>query len=487
MRPPLRDWDIDKALIIFLAVLSVILACAAIAAAQSPPPLARAARVALVDIQRTPPADREFIRYVVEVGEDREDRDQRIAVDYLLNAVSRTRAMIRCEPLPAGVLRIDLSQMARDEHPHELQAVCAAWEAMADADPYFHMKTEAVVAGKRITSRVDGGWIEPRVAAGLRLNTKSHGPILRADYFVANIARPPAYYNFAGVQATENEFLRDSAAVDRKQQNDLAANSAANLLISKITDRPRRVVMMRGPLGGVYQTLDVEKLDPTRDPIRNPINVHGPEGPQFFRHDASEWFVAKSNKFITTALFNAAGERQNSVPEKIAKDLHARDGILQPIISCIRCHENFGGVAGLQPIEDDQYRLLTGESSILKSFIPSVARRIGELYEPARMKREIDRDREDYAEAVYRATGYSAGVATSAVSRVYQNFSEEPVTLFTAAAEAGVTPAAFVAATTPTDDPIIISLKAGRRVKRESYEASFQEIMLRTWAAPRER
>jgi hypothetical protein len=60
------------------------------------------------------------------------------------------------------------------------------------------------------------------------------GAILRADYFAAAALKPPAYYAFAGIPATETEFLKgfgiDKAVIER-----LEANAGANLHESGVT------------------------------------------------------------------------------------------------------------------------------------------------------------------------------------------------------------------------------------------------------------
>ena len=102
------------------------------------------------------------------------------------------------------------------------------------------------------------------------------------------------------------------------------------------------------------------------------------------------------------ALYDAAGNRVDAVPDKVAKDF-AGDGIIRPLVSCLRCHERNGGLAGLQPFHDDQSDLL--RFATLTSFVPEVAQRIGELYDPDRLGKVMARAREDYTQAVGLATG----------------------------------------------------------------------------------
>ncbi len=104
--------------------------------------------------------------------------------------------------------------------------------------------------------------------------------------------------------------------------------------------------MGTGPLGGVYSTLDVETVDAERDPLRSGRRYLTAAG-LATRYDLGEWFALAPNGLWRTALFSATGKRQDSVPDRVAKDTSdaAGDGIVVPLISCIRCHQE----AGLQP------------------------------------------------------------------------------------------------------------------------------------------
>ncbi len=264
-------------------------------------------------------------------------------VGYTLNALSRTRAISQPVQISPTLLRFNIAQFASQKD--EFIAWSVAWEKLAEGDPYFHLRTEVLAKaeggkgkadgtnsenhGSPTASRsafrvpnsalktvtTDGGWVDLIAAARMRAASGSIGAILRADYFVAQATIAPRYYEFAGVPETENEFLK-SLGVDQTAIDRLRANAGANLIISGVTAKPRRVVWAQGPLGGVYSTLDVAQVDAERDPLRRPISAAG----FAFRYDVSEWFAVAPNGLWRTALFDAAGKRQNSVPDKVAKD-----------------------------------------------------------------------------------------------------------------------------------------------------------------------
>lgn len=447
-------------------MIAVLLATAALCVTP-----AEATRAALADVQALPAEQRGQMRYVV-----CENMDQQVAVAYLCNAVSHNRIISKPVPVAGGLLRIDMAAYANPRDARTYHALHAAWERLAADDPYLHVKTQVATPQGVKTVTVDGGWTGLQAAAALRTLTGSAGVVLRADYFVARVAAED-YYSWAGIQPKQTDFLT-SLGVEKTQIEKMAADTAANLFRSNITHKPRRVVRLPSPQGSVWLTLDVDGESPDRDPVRNPVDVAGPAGTQRFNFQASEIFYTRANGFWGVALYAADGQRQGSVPDKIAKDTESQDGIVQPIISCIRCHETHGK-AGLQSFTDDQHPLLTGEAAILESYLPEVAQRVGEMYNPTKLNREIERDRADYADAVREATGGTTEAAANALAGTYARYNYESVELGRAAEEAGVGVDAFAARTAASTDPITLALRAGKRVTRKAFEASYQDIMLR--------
>ncbi len=147
------------------------------------------------------------------------------------------------------------------------------------------------------------------------------------------------------------------------------------------------------------------------------------------------------NGLWRTALFNAAGRRQDSVPDKVAKDTSdpAGDGIVVPLVSCIRCHRE----SGLRPFADDQTRLFAGRVD-LYSYDPNLVQRAAEFYDEPRLQRQMQFDRQTYADAVARATGgmQSEQLADS-LAEIVRRHAYLPVTLEQAAQEVGLESAAF--------------------------------------------
>lgn len=410
-----------------------------------------------------------------------------MGVSLLLNSVGRSRLIVVPAPIDEGwnLLAVDLAAYADAEDAAAYVTLFEAWELLAKEDPYFHLRTEVVAAGeteiKQVT--VDGGWIRLEAAEALRELSGSFGAVLRSDFFAAAVGERH-YYLWAGVPETENELLVE-IGVDRKAVETLAAQPSANLLRSNVTRKPRRVIYRPGALGATFQTKDVDAEAPPNDPLRNPLNV----ATQTFVFAATEWFYARPNGTWGTAIFDAAGKRQDAVADRVAKDhqdVTEGDGIVRPFWKCVRCHER-GGSAGLQPFVDDQSFLLAKVG--VGSPDPAVAQRVAELYDPARLGKAMARAREDYEDAVARATGgLKPAEATEALVELIVDYRDRAVTPAAAAAETGTTVERFAVllsgqGTEGTRDPILLALALGRDVNRAAWETSYPEAALRTATA----
>ena len=197
-----------------------------------------------------------------------------------------------------------------------------------------------------------------------------------------------------------------------------------------------------------------------RDPLRRPLSAGG----LAFEYDASEWFAIRANGLWLTALFNRAGRRQDSVPERIAKDTSdpAADGMVVPMLSCIRCHRE----SGLRPFRDDQSSLLA-DGIELRTFRADDARRVAEFYDEPRLQRQLAFDRETYSRAVARATDdMRPPDLADALAATVREFAYKPVTPEQAAREVGCDEEHLRRALATSRDPILLLL--GSRPPRSS-------------------
>jgi hypothetical protein len=430
-------------------------------------------RAALRDLrENVPPARWPTTRYVSQYNAAPNEFDASAKVlSFVLNCVSRSAAIVtpdRVQGAEGRLLRFDLTAFGLS---------AAMWESLAsDREPYWHITTRVRASGFTPEARrhkadgslgdsqivyTDGGWLDLAAAAELRTLTGSGAPLVRLDWFIAKAVTPPHYYLLAGVEKTLAQWYA-TLGIDRRTVVKLRANHGANLFTSGITRKPRRLSRFQGPLGGVWQTYDFLGDDPTRDPIRNPTFA--------LEYDASEHIAAKANGLHLFALFNGRGERQDTAPDRIAKDTsdpHG-DGILRPLISCVRCHVE----DGLRPFASDQRRLLAGGVELLAERIEKIDE-LSSFYASPKLERGLARDREDYASAVARATGgLSTRQTADALAVVYRRYAYEPVDAERAKRELG---AASLAPLAASSDPILLALFRGLAVQRNQFEASFAE------------
>ena len=418
---------------------------------------------ALDDLQRNvPPTEWRTTRYLSLYGVPPDDRTTyRSVASFTLNSLSRQARRVAPDVVDGDggtLLRIDLD---------ELKLPTDAWEALvADREPYWHITTDVLdpQTHKRSTVFTDGGWLDLDAARRLREATHSGGALVRGDWFIAKAATPPHYYRLAGIGGTLAEW-HELVGVDKKAILALRANRGANLFRSGVTRKPRRISRWQGPAGGVWQTYDTFGDDPRKDPIRNPTFSGG--------YDASEHIAAKPNGLFWFALFDAQGKRQDSVPDRLAKDdsdPHG-DGVLVPMLSCVRCHVE----DGLRPFVDDQQRLLAGDVKLFAAD-DDIADVLAAFYDVARLEVQAARDREDYAAAVAKATG---GMTTkqlaAALADVYRRYQNDLVDPAAASRELGVDDLGSLRA---SRDPILLALAIGGSVQRQQWEASFAEAAL---------
>lgn len=424
-------------------------------------------RAVLADLERhVVPEECSSTRYLSLHNLPRRDWPQAQAVvSFLLNSVSRSDRIVRPNLVPGSggrLLRVSLREYGL---PPEL------WELVASEDPYWHLRTEVIDPASGRTREVftDGGWSDLRASSALRERTGSGGALLRADFFVTRVATTldgGHYYRFAGIPERESDWFA-GLGIDLKRVGELHADRGANMIRSQITLKVRRVVRRQGPLGAAWQTYDVERSTPERDPLRHPFA---------FEFDASEHIAAKRNGLHLFTLADRQGKRQETVPDVVAKD--ASDphgsGIVAPMLSCVRCHVE----KGLRPFANDQRQLAQlGVATYVEK--PQDADRLAVFY-GATLEKELRRDREDYAEAVAAATGGCEAAEVAAwLGEMYRRYRDELVTPDRAAHELGVRRERLSVVLGGSNDPVILALCAGLSVQREQWVASFAEAALR--------
>jgi len=406
-------------------------------------------RAAVVDLQSVPKERWATTRYLSLANVPEEERKNvRAVLGFVVNSVGQSPTLLRQHEANA-LVRVDIGA---------LRIASTAWEALAsDREPYFHIRTKVIdpKTGKETIVHTDAGHVGLEQAAKLRAMTGSTGAILRADWFILR-ATTDHYYSLAAIPDTLAGWYA-SLGVDARTISALAANRGANLLRSGVTQKPRRVSRWQGPLGGVWNTYDSAATD---DPRHDPFRFPGFDG----AYDAGEFIAAKANGLHLFGLYNAAGKRQDSVPDTIAKDDSdpVGDGRLVPMLSCVRCHT----ADGFRAFNNDQDELLKH----LKSYD---ADRLAAFYDTARLSKELARDQEDYAAAVEKATGgMTAKELPAALAKIVREYAYEQVTPERAKRDLGV---ANIGVLIVSNDPYLLLLNEGKSINRDAWHGSFAE------------
>jgi hypothetical protein len=403
-----------------------------------------------------------------------------IAVNYALNAVSRVRAITPAVQVAPTVLRIDVSAYCQDEK--QIDSWELAWGEIAKRDSYHHLTTQVQLGSRIETMSVAGGWLGAPAPAGPPVEdriraataTPQFGAVLRADYFVAAALKAPDYYRFFGAADALDGWLKQFGA-DAKLAEQLEASNGANLFVSGITLKPRRVTWQQGILGGVYSTLDSKRADAARDPFYRPISADGSQ----VKFDAQELFAMRANGFWATFIADAAGKRLDVVdPQIVSRDyaiaeLGAADTQIYAGRNCLICHS----ASGLNTFSDDQSKLLrtTRGRAELLSYNPGYVRRVLGFYDDERLQRQMKIDRELHELAVKRACGTTPEKAVAAVGATIKRAEFDPVTPQIAADELQCSVDELPDVIDGTHDPNLAGLVEGHAINRQAWQSAYPE------------
>jgi hypothetical protein len=287
--------------------------------------------------------------------------------------------------------------------------------------------------------RLDGPHANPGLLEHLRQSHGTAAPIVTLEYLLFRSTSTfkgsgpyrtiygGLYYEFSGtkkakdlnLKATDEDVFYERLGVTNiaagftveKFFERLRSDQRVGVFRSHVTGKPRRVDLFPTPAhknGGLVST--------THDPATEDIDVlqHPIMSLGDFRDKARETIATGPNGFHRIALFNGDGTLQDAAPSNVVKDHnipvpHTAD--LQGLISCIGCH---GPHDGWQPLQNDVKRMLArykkhgvnvfGDITELDRSIPDTLDRIAGWYE-GDPRTILQRGRDDYAEAVLRATG----------------------------------------------------------------------------------
>ncbi len=332
------------------------------------------------------------------------------------------------------LLRWDLRLLAPKDR--ELARLIQVWDETASADPYFYtlqrVKVETkpyrAADGKTYTHKlVEAFGFAPHIPAqeaGLLLGFTDPDPldefpvfpIARADVFLSLMLSSidgGRYYDFLQLvrnpeKGTERDalFRRLGANEDFSRAN--AGDRRVGIFESLVTGKPRQVEYLRGLAGRqsegrIFVTFDIADgdLSVTQHPIYNLLS---------FQHAAEEIIWERPNGLHGFALVDNKGRLQDEVPPDIARDHNVPapyTARLQSALSCITCH---GSDDGLKPADNDVKRILAGRLNLFddvsqtglsrQQVVEELSGKFGGDFDKL-----LRRGRDDYSDAVFRATG----------------------------------------------------------------------------------
>lgn len=386
-------------------------------------------------------------------------------VDFVVNSVSRARRVYKTTALPNDkapvVLRVDLNAYEIDP---------TAWDELAEQgsgavplpEPYHYVPVEKEVekiwpggdyngkpypAGQKYKVKKKtiepGPWIQrPDSNDSVKTLMKNTGypmaPILRADWFVANASVAPAYYKLLGLKTKESEF-EDLLAVDKVRAKKGLISAVADTKLVALHNRIlNRFTTVSGLTGGYYWfSFDTDTGIDKEDYLNN---LETFDTPAF---KAKELIGTLPNTLQAYAVSNAKGELLNLADAKIA---HHREALPTKLLdkqiwsglrNCAFCHY------GIQPIQCKVRGIAQNEIGLAQLFTGKIKdlkiqRRVGDAF-GVPLEIVVDHDNAIHAAAILTVNGLKPQQNSAQLENFLYEYLDEPVTLETAAREAGLT------------------------------------------------
>lgn len=460
-------------------------------------------RAAAVDLIRVAPVDRPYIRYLALYAWPEADRKTRLkAVAFWLNSLSTRRKVYNPRIIPDNrgvpdLVRIDLRDLQWDAESRARRAadLIAAgvdlggeerqadfldiWERLAKVDPYFAV-TADVGNGK-----IRRGWLDPVVELGLRTETRSLKAVLRADWFLAQVAfdKDGFYSDFLMIPPKEADLF-EWAGVDirRVRREYLARGGAVQKSIVAVNNRSLELYpAIYGDEGWFWRSLDVRTSIRDQSVLREFLGD--------LRADAHEDIWSLPGGLHAYAIYDGAGNqvKGGAVPEDIAQDRGDRHDtrVLTPY-KCVTCHAgskgiwDFADVVGKLATKDDRVGLAAFGKSPSDA---AHARAAVEDYYLSELPRTIARQQDAYTQAVASVMGCTPAEMGRIVGETYNEYDEDAVDLAQAAREIGVIDLnaaraqLAVAAEANGNVPEALAIAAGESCPRDAWEAAFPAVM----------
>lgn len=435
-------------------------------------------KVILNDLQALPPEVRLTTRYLTLYSMPQTYYKKATAVvSGVLNSLSWTQASIpELVPNTNGrIIRINISNYARNSS--DLKRWHDAWEQAAMSEPYFLVP-----------------WVDRNDAIALYNETKSVGPILRADWFVVRsmLEDDPKtkdivegfYSKFLGLPKTESELF-SMLYIRVKEIADSGSDRAGLTEISgtgsdapRVANNNRKLVRYPASLtphgGYLWVSYDtINSSDENRNYIKNPLSDFKDGGEYIFSlpNGMQGYYLTARNEKVVNGKKVVDFNQISEVPIAVASDSNFDHHIVK-MYSCTYCHTN-----GINNFTDIYNELISpkppGGLVAARAAKFEDAQRLKQLFYPD-LKSYVLADRQNYANAVKTVSGLSTLEFSQAYKAVI-DFYEKPVTSNQAAVEFGTLNLGnyLTDEIVSTTEGTLLLLRKGQPVHRDKFEAEY--------------
>lgn len=405
------------------------------------------------DASRLPADQAKQTRYLSLYNVPVDRRPEAIKVlSFHVNSLSREADLVRPRRVTDSLVAVELDSYGWP---------AAAWDRLADADPWFHAQVQSEIAGEREQEfgyYVEGRWVTTRVAKVATKESKrqtvsapwlpvmesyllvaaagSPAPIYRADWFIDQTGQQrgeQGYYEFLGLKnLADAEAL---AGLDRKAAAKARREVAAIVTESGVALNNRQVWRFGTVAGGWWETRDANTSVAKKNAVRN---LDGD-----FDFDAMEIYFTLPNGLFGLVLADKAGVLQAAAPDTIAADhvSTSNDRRVRIGVSCIRCHQE-----GLRPVQDwSRVVFRVGNETALGSPDREKARRLRQLY-LGQFQKALTDDRTRYAETLNDFLGMKPDEISRQYAAAWRAYESDPILPADAARELGCTEDELIAA-----------------------------------------
>lgn len=333
----------------------------------------------------------------------------------MINSLSQRRKVVVPQPVdPARtIFRVNISHLGWD---------AALWDKFARTNPYAKFYDD--IFTKSIIDYMGTDLF-----------------LLRADWFVSKVSKPPLYYDFANIPSSVEELERRLLFDGLTANENLAKNPDEILRAgfdqgnSGVSAQNRLIERHPSKNGAYWRSFDFKRTDPAvpetakRDFFKFPT---GPGGNDGFEPSGGEIIFNLPNGLQAYMLVNDKGERIDQGPTEIVFDRNAAQAGRNPAItdgiSCIACHS-----AGMIIKEDE---LLPHVQSA--NFGLEIREYVEELHRPADLAKAFDEDKARFSRALSEAGVTLVSRDDEPVIRMVERFEDNKVDLIAAAAELGM-------------------------------------------------